>query len=105
MTKAAGVTFVKNYEDKHGAGTRTPFAAHLNDGFIVLQTAIPAAVKVAQPGTDEFREALKVAVENLKELPASQGVYNYAATDHDGLDERARVLVVVKDGAWRYLSD
>ncbi len=102
-TKAPGVEFVTLYEAKNGAQSRTPFAAHLNDGFLVLEAAIPVALKTAKPGTKEFGEALKKAIEGLKELPASQVVYNYSATDHDGSDERARVLVVVKDGAWRYL--
>jgi len=105
MTKAAGVQFVTAYEEKNGAHTRTPFSAHLNDGFLVLQAAIPTALKSADPGTKAFALALKEAIEDLKELPASQGVYNYSAADHDGLDERARVLVVVKDGAWRYLPE
>ena len=102
-TKAPGVEFVTKYEAKNGAQSRTPFAAHLNDGFLVLEAAIPVALKTTKPGTKEFGEALKKAIEGLKELPASQVVYNYSATDHDGSDERARVLVVVKDGAWRYL--
>jgi len=61
--------------------------------------AIPAALKSAVPGAKEFALALNDVIEDIKELPTSQGVYSYSAADHDGLDERARVLVVVKDGA------
>jgi hypothetical protein len=28
-------------------------------------------------------------------------VYRYTPTDHYGVDERARVMVIVKDGAFR----
>jgi branched-chain amino acid transport system substrate-binding protein len=102
-SKAPGMAFVTGYEAKYGAGTRTPFAAHLFDAGLVLQKAIPLALAKAQPGTKEFRVALKQAIETVKDLPASQGVLNYSASNHNGMDERARVLVVVKDGSWKYL--
>ena len=103
LSKAPGMAFVTGYEAKYGAGTRTPFAAHLFDAGLVLQKAIPLALAKAQPGTKEFRVALKQAIETVKDLPASQGVLNYSASNHNGMDERARVLVVVKDGSWKYL--
>lgn len=102
-SKAAGLAFVKGYEARHGAFSRTPFAAHTYDAALVLEKAVPAALQKAQPGTPEFRSALKQAMEAIRELPVSQGVINYAPGNHNGMDERARVLVVMKDGAWRYL--
>lgn len=104
ISKTPGMAFVTGYESKYGAGTRTPFAAHLYDAGLVLQKAIPIALAKAQPGTKEFRVALKQAMETINELPASQGVLSYSATNHNGMDERARVLVVVKDGSWKYLQ-
>lgn len=103
-TKAPGVAFLTAYEPKYGAGSRTPFAAHMFDASLVLQRAVPLALQKAQPGTQEFRVALKHAIESIRELPASQGVLNYSPTNHNGMDSRARVLVVVKDGRWRYLQ-
>lgn len=104
LSKVPGTAFAAGYESKYGAGTRTPFAAHLYDGALVLQKAVPVALQKAQPGTKEFRIALKQAMEGIQELPGAQGVLNYSATNHDGMDERAGVLVVVKDGRWRYLQ-
>lgn len=103
-SKAPGLTFVTGYESKYGAGTRTPFGAHLYDGALVLQKAVPVALHKAQPGTKEFRVALKQAIEGIRDLPASQGVLSYSATSHNGMDERGRVLVVVKGGQWKYLQ-
>ncbi len=34
----------------------------------------------------------------MGEVPATQGVYHFTATDHEGLDKRARILITVKDG-------
>jgi branched-chain amino acid transport system substrate-binding protein len=103
LTKAPGVAFTRAYEEKNGPATRTPFAAHMYDSSLVMQKAIPVALKTAQPGSKEFRAALKQALESVRDLPASQGVFNYSAMNHNGLDQRSRVLVVVKDGAWKYL--
>jgi branched-chain amino acid transport system substrate-binding protein len=34
----------------------------------------------------------------------THGVYNMTPTDHNGLDERARVLVHVAGGEWRLMK-
>ena len=103
LSKAPGLAFVKGYEDKNGIGTRTPFAAHAYDASLVLLKAVPIALNKAQPGTKEFRVALKQALEGIKELPAAQGVINYSASNHYGMDNRSRVLVTVQGGRWKLL--
>jgi branched-chain amino acid transport system substrate-binding protein len=45
---------------------------------------------------------LRDALENVKELHGAHGVFNTSATDHLGLDQRARVMVKVDGGAWKY---
>jgi branched-chain amino acid transport system substrate-binding protein len=59
------------------------------------------ALKKAQPGTPEFRAALRDALENIKEVPGAHGVFNMSPTDHLGLDQRARVMVKIEGGAWK----
>ncbi len=90
----------KAYEGKHGEGTRTQFAGHAWDVLQILKRVVPVALKTAQPGTKEFRAAIRDATEREKEIPASHGVYNFTPTDHFGLDERGRVLLTVKNGDW-----
>ena len=71
----------------------------------MLQRAIPEALKKAQPGTEAFREALRDALENIKELPVSHGIMNTTPTDHNGFDKRARVMVQIVDGKWKLQND
>lgn len=104
-SKAIAMTFVNAYEGRYGVGTRTPFSALLYDGSLVLKKAIPDALAKAQPGTKEFRVALKQAIERVKDLVGAQAVLNYSPTDHNGTDDRARILVTVENGDWRYLND
>ena len=67
-----------------------------------MQAAIPVALKTAQPGTPAFRSALRDALEAVKEAPGAHGIFNMSAADHVGLDQRARVMVKIENGAWKY---
>lgn len=103
-TRAVSLDFTTRYEAAFGAGRRNGFSGYTYDGYLLLNAAVPAALKVAKPGTAAFREALRASLENVKNLVGSHGVYNMSPTDHNGLDERARVLVKVENGAWRLLK-
>ncbi len=70
----------------------------------MLDAAVPIAAKQAKPGTPEFRQAMRDALENVKNVVGTHGVYNMTPKDHNGLDERARVLVRVENGEWRLLK-
>ena len=99
--KAQAVEYVKRYEAANGAGTVSAFGAYTWDAGLLLSHAIPIALKTAQPGTKEFRTALRDAIEGTRDLPVSNGVMNMSKNDHLGLDQRARVVVKVDGGKWR----
>jgi branched-chain amino acid transport system substrate-binding protein len=101
--KKPAVAFVKSYEAKFGAGSVAAFASYTWDAGLLLQRAIPEALKKAQPGTAEFRMALRDAMEAIRDAPTTNGVVNMSRTDHLGLDQRARVMVEIKGGEWKYL--
>lgn len=103
IKKVAG-EFIQRYEQTFGAGSRNAFAGYSYDGFLLLNAAVPAAMAKAKPGTPEFRSALRDALESAKNVVGAHGVYSMTAKDHTGLDNRARVLVQVKDGAWRLMK-
>jgi len=104
--KASALEYKELYEDKYGEGTINTFGGHLWDAGLLVTNAIPAALETgAQPGTVEFRHALRDAIENTTDLAASQGVFNITPEDHSGLDERARVMVGVVDESWKYRPD
>ena len=70
----------------------------------VLQRIVPVALKKAKPGTLEFRQALKNALESEHDIVVSHGVLNYTATDHFGFDARGRVLLTIDHGKWKLLN-
>jgi branched-chain amino acid transport system substrate-binding protein len=100
LTKKPGLTLDAAYEAKYGANSRSQFAGHSYDAFEVLKRVIPTALKTAKPGTVEFREAIRQAFLTEREIPASQGVYNFTESDRYGLDDRARIILTVKDGKY-----
>jgi branched-chain amino acid transport system substrate-binding protein len=103
-SKKAALEYVKAYEAAYGVGTHSTFGAHTWDASLMLQRAIPEALKKAKPGTAEFRAALRDALENIKDLAATHGVFNFSPTDHKGLDGRAVVMVRVENGAWKLMQ-
>ena len=100
LTKKPGMALDKAYEAKYGPNTRSQFAGHSYDAFKILERVVPVALKSAKPGTPEFREAIRQALMSEKELAASQGVYNFTEKDRYGLDDRARIILTVKDGKY-----
>jgi branched-chain amino acid transport system substrate-binding protein len=100
LTKKPGLALVTAYEAKYGPESRSQFAGHSYDAFEILKRVIPVALKTAKPGTAEFHEAIRQALLSEKEMAASQGVYNFTEKDRNGVDDRARILLTVKNGRY-----
>jgi branched-chain amino acid transport system substrate-binding protein len=94
--------YVAAYEAAHGKGSVSTFGAHAWDAGLLMATAVPVALKTAQPGTPEFRAALRDALEKIQEMPGAHGIFTMSPTDHLGLDQRARVMVKIEGGTWKY---
>lgn len=98
--KKAALEFIARYEGKFGEGSRNIFAGSAYDALVLLDHAAPVALKSAEPGTPDFREALRTAIEGLKGVAGSRGVYNYGPNDHTGLDQSALTLGRLEKGEW-----
>ena len=103
--KKSALDYVHAYEGAHGKGSTSTFGAHAWDAGLLMRAAVPVALKTAKPGTPEFRAALRDALEQVHELAGAHGVFNMTKTDHLGLDDRARVMVTIQNGAWKYLGE
>ncbi|MGH8795870.1 MAG: ABC transporter substrate-binding protein, partial [Caldimonas sp.] len=78
------------------------FGAHAWDAGRLMTVAAAQALKKAQPGTPAFRAALRDALEKVREVRGAHGIFTMTRTDHLGLDQRARVMVEIVNGAWKY---
>jgi branched-chain amino acid transport system substrate-binding protein len=103
-TRKVALAYIEAYEKQFGTKPAT-FGANTWDAGLLLERAIPIALKAAKPGTEAFRSALRDALENEHEVVGCQGVFNMSPTNHNGMDERARVLIAVRDGKFRLLPE
>ena len=99
--KKSALIYKAAYEKANGSGSVSTFGGHAWDAGLLFAAAVPQALKHGQPGTPEFRSALRDAIEATKNLAGAHGIFNLSATDHLGLDQRARVMVNVVDGKWK----
>lgn len=102
-SKKIAKNYVATYEKAYGAAPAT-FGGNMFDAGLLLERAIPTALAKGKPGTPEFRSALRDALEQTHEMPATQGVYTMSAADHSGFDERGRELITVTNGTWTLLK-
>lgn len=102
--KKSALKYKQTYETAYGAGSVSTFGGHAWDAGLLLATATPVALKTAQPGTKEFKKALRDALEGISDLAVSHGLVNMSPKDHLGLDQRARVMVQVAGGKWKLVG-
>lgn len=102
--KEVATRFVNAYDATYGVKNRNAFAGYAYDAVLLVEQALPEAMKSANPGTPAFRAALRDSLEKVHNLVGTHGVYTMSTTNHNGMDERARVLVKVQDGAWKLVQ-
>jgi branched-chain amino acid transport system substrate-binding protein len=100
--KKPGMEYKQKYEAAFGAGSLTTFGANAWDAMLILQRAIPEALKKGKPGTSEFRVALRDAIEGVKNLPATHGTINMTTADHNGFSADAPVMITISGGKWTF---
>jgi branched-chain amino acid transport system substrate-binding protein len=99
--KKSALAYVDAYEKVHGKDSVSTFGGHAWDAVVLLEAAVPVALKKAQPGTKEFRAALRDALEGVKNAAGAHGIFNMSPNDHLGLDQRAAVMVQIVNGDWK----
>ncbi|HTD03902.1 ABC transporter substrate-binding protein [Undibacterium sp.] len=100
--KKVALDFTRRYEAAYGADSMTQFAADAWGAYLLIANAVPEALKTAQPGSRQFRVALRAALERTRNLIVPQGVINMSATDHVGLDQRSRVMGKIQGNRFTY---
>jgi branched-chain amino acid transport system substrate-binding protein len=100
-SKKEALKYVQGYEKLYGAGSRNQFGAHTYDALLILERAVPEALKKAKPGTKEVRAALRDAIESVGPVAASQGVLHFKPDDHWGFTNDSAVVMKVVNGDWK----
>src|SRR5512140_766049 len=88
--KALLVKYAKDYESKYKE-TPSTFGGHAYDAYTILLKAIAQA-----KSTD--KEKVRTAIEGLKGVVGTGGIFNFSPTDHNGLNIDAFEMLTVKNG-------
>ena len=94
--KAVLTKYKKDYEAKFKEDAST-FGGHAYDAMVILTKAIEKA------GSAD-KEAVRNAIEGLRGVVGTGGVFNFSAQDHNGLDINAFDMLTVKKGKFVLLS-
>jgi branched-chain amino acid transport system substrate-binding protein len=93
--KALIMAYKKAYEAKFKEDVST-FGGHTYDAMLILARAIKEA------GTD--RDKARKAVENMRGLVGTAGIFNFSPVDHNGLGIDAFAMLTVKNGRFAVLE-
>jgi branched-chain amino acid transport system substrate-binding protein len=83
--------FTADYKTAYGKDADT-FAAHGWDAGLILTNAMKTA------GTD--KALIQSTVQKTKGLVGIDGIYNYSATNHDGLNVTDLIMIKIVNGQW-----
>jgi len=97
-TKKEAVKWLTLYQKEYGSPA--PYAAYPWDTIKILEAAVPVALKSAKPGTVQFREALRTALENVQGIVGAAAVYSMSANNHVGINELGMCVLKVQNGTW-----
>ncbi len=89
------VDYKTSYEARYKEDVST-FGGHAYDAFLMLQAGLKGG------GTNKAKA--RDAIENIKGMAGTAGVFNLSATDHCGLTPDAFEMLVVKDGKFQVLK-
>jgi len=104
-TKKIALEYQDAYQKANNEPARGAFGPYAFDGWLVLLDSAKRALATgAQPGTPEFRTALRDALVTAKDVVGTHGVYNFKPGYSFGVDKRALVLVKLVDGKWKLVQ-
>lgn len=95
--KAVLSSYKKAYETKFKPDAASTFGGHAYDAMLILTSAVKSAKSLD-------KEAVRTAIEGLKGVVGTGGVFNFSAEDHNGLNIDAFEMLTVKNGKFAMLE-
>lgn len=100
--KKVSMDFRAAYQKAHGTAPTDAFSAYSFDAWLLFLDA--ASRTKGEPGTTQYRVALRDAIVSTKELVGTHSVYNFKPDNRYGSDERSRVIVKLEKGQWKLVQ-
>jgi len=99
-SKAIIDEYSKAYKAAHGEDPYDVFSAYAFDAWLVVVEAAKRVPADIQPGTSEYRTALRDAIKSTAKLAGTEGVFSYAPDTAYGVDKSSVVIVKLEKGHW-----
>jgi len=99
-SKKIAAEFRAAYQQTHNAVPTDAFSAYAFDAWLVIANAAARVAPKLEPGTAEYRAALRDAIFATKELAVTHGVLNFSPGSPNGADSRSVVIVKLDKGQW-----
>jgi branched-chain amino acid transport system substrate-binding protein len=100
--RKVAMDFRAAYEKANGSAPTDAFSAYSFDAWLLFADAAQRVLaNKVEPGTPQFRVALRDAIVSTRELVGTHGVYNFKPDNRYGSDERSRVMVKLEKGQWK----
>lgn len=100
--RAVSMEYRSAFEKAHGSVPTDAFSAYSYDAWLILMDAATRVMaKKLEPGSPQFRAAMREAIQSTKEVVGTHSVYNFRPGSIYGSDERARVVVRLTKGQWK----
>lgn len=100
--RKVALAFRDTYQKANGSAPADAYSAYAFDAWLLFADAARRASAKGEPGTPQFREALRDALASTRDVTGTHGVYNFKPGQMYGTDERARVMVKLEKGNWKY---
>lgn len=98
--RGIGLDFKTRYEALNGKGTASAFAGYAWDSFLLGKAALLKSLEKTEPGSQAFRDAVRLALETNKSVPTTAGIVSMTPEDHCAFEANAPVVVQLKAGKW-----
>jgi branched-chain amino acid transport system substrate-binding protein len=95
--RAVLLQYKRDYENKCMGEECSTFGGHAYDAFLILTKGIEKANAVD-------KESVRSAIEQLKGVVGTGGIFNFSPSDHNGLNVDAFEMLVVKKGKFAILK-
>ncbi len=87
------VKYAKEYQDKYNIPVSS-FGGYAYDAFML-------AVKAIEDGKSADPKDIRDNLEKIKDFAGTGGVFTFSPEDHNGLTEKAFVMLVIENGDWK----
>ena len=94
--KSLLISYRKDYEGKTGSSVST-FGGHAWDALMLVVTAI-------EMGKSADSQSIRDNLEKITGFVGTGGIFNFSATEHNGLNKDAFEMVLIENGDWKIVK-